>query len=59
MQAAGAVVRRVLDTMKAEVRPGVTTRELDEVGTHVRRAEKANFAPAMVYAFPGWQLYQS
>jgi methionyl aminopeptidase len=53
LQAAGAVVRRVLDTMKAEVRPGVTTRELDEVGTHVIRAEKANSAPAMVYAFPG------
>ena len=53
MQAAGAVVRRVLDTMKAEVRPGVTTRELDEVGLRVIRAERANSAPAMVYAFPG------
>src|SRR5215469_2980142 len=39
--------------MKAEVRPGVTTRELDEVGMRVIRAERANSAPAMVYAFPG------
>ena len=53
MQAAGAVVRRVLDSMRAQVRPGITTRELDEVGTRVMRAADANSAPAMVYSFPG------
>lgn len=53
LQAAGSVVNRVLEAMKAAVRPGVTTRQLDQVGTRVMRAEHANSAPALVYAFPG------
>jgi len=43
----------VLDAMKAEVRPGVTTRHLDEVGARVMREQGARSAPSMVYKFPG------
>jgi len=53
MRAAGEVVRMVLDAMKREVRPGVTTAELDAVGEAVMRQEGAQSAPAMVYKFPG------
>lgn len=53
MRAAGAVVRRVLDAMKLNVRPGVTTAGLDKVGASVMQAEGARSAPALVYGFPG------
>jgi methionyl aminopeptidase len=53
MRAAGAVVRMVLDAMKCQVRPGVTTAELDEVGAGVMRQQGAQSAPALVYKFPG------
>lgn len=53
MQAAGAVVRLMLDAMKNEVRPGITTAELDEVGAGVMRTHGAQSAPALVYQFPG------
>lgn len=53
MRAAGAVVRQMIDAMKREVRPGVTTGELDEVGAKVMRQHGAQSAPRMVYQFPG------
>ena len=53
LRAAGRVVRMVLDAMKAEVRPGVTTRHLDEVGARVMQENGARSAPSMVYQFPG------
>lgn len=53
LRAAGRIVRRVLDAMQAEVRPGVTTRQLDEVGARVMREHGARSAPTMVYKFPG------
>ena len=53
LKAAGRVVRLVLDAMKAEVRPGVTTRYLDEVGARVMEQNGARSAPSMVYQFPG------
>ena len=53
LRAAGAVVRQVLEAMKREVRAGVTTAELDEVGAEVMRREGAQSAPALVYKFPG------
>ncbi len=53
MRAAGAVVRRVLEAMKQQVRPGVTTAELDEAGAKVMREEGAQSGPALVYRFPG------
>ena len=45
LQAAGAVVRRVLETMKSCVRPGITTGELDAVGALVMREQGARAPP--------------
>ena len=53
MRAAGRVVRLMLEAMKSEVRPGITTAELDEVGASVMRQHGAQSAPALVYGFPG------
>jgi len=53
MQAAGAVVRAMLDAMRDEVRVGISTAELDDVGAGVMRQHGARSAPAMVYRFPG------
>ena len=53
LKAVGRIVRQVLDAMQAEVRPGVTTRYLDEVGAGVMHANGAHSAPSMVYKFPG------
>ena len=53
MRAAGAVVRLMLEAMKAEVRVGITTAELDNVGAEVMRQHGAQSAPALVYGFPG------
>jgi methionyl aminopeptidase len=53
MRAAGEVVRRVLEAMRHEVRPGVTTAELDGVGEKTMREHGGRSAPALVYQFPG------
>ena len=53
LRAAGRVVRLVLDAMKSEVRPGVTTRHLDDVGSRVMEQNGATSAPSRVYKFPG------
>jgi len=53
LKAAGRVVRQVLDAMKAAVRPGVTTKHLDDIGARVIEENGARSAPVMVYKFPG------
>src|SRR3979490_2475993 len=53
LKGVGHIVRMVLDAMKAEVRAGVTTRYLDEIGARVMQANGARSAPSMVYQFPG------
>ena len=53
LRAAGAVVRRVLEAMKREVRVGVTTAELDAIGASVIAEHGARSAPATVYNLPG------
>jgi methionyl aminopeptidase len=53
MRAAGDVVQLMLQAMKAEVRPGITTAALDAVGAKVMRQHGAQSAPALVYGFPG------
>lgn len=53
LRAAGAVVRRVLEAMKQQVRVGVTTAELDAIGASVIAENGARSAPASVYNFPG------
>jgi methionyl aminopeptidase len=46
-------VRRVLEAMKRQVRPGITTGELDAIGASVIEENGARSAPATVYNFPG------
>jgi methionyl aminopeptidase len=53
LRAVGRVVRMVLEAMKAEVRPGVTTQYLDDIGARVMRENGARSAPSIVYQFPG------
>lgn len=53
MRAAGAVVRRVIEAMKAHLRAGVTTADLDKIGADVMREHGAQSAPSLVYGFPG------
>lgn len=54
LRRAGAAVARARDAMLAEVRAGVSTAELDEVGRDVLRAHGARSAPQLAYGFPGW-----
>jgi methionyl aminopeptidase len=49
----GRFVCLMLGAMKSEVRAGITTAELDEVGAGVMRQHGARSAPALVYGFPG------
>jgi methionyl aminopeptidase len=53
MELAGKVTRAVLNAMKAAVRPGISTGELDEIGAGVMRAAGGRSAPKLVYGFPG------
>lgn len=53
LRAAGRVVRRMIEAMKRQVRPGVTTAALDEIGARVMRQHGARSAPSLVYGFPG------
>ena len=53
LRSIGKIVRRALDRTAAAVRPGVTTRELDEIGAGVLREAGAEPSPPKVYGFPG------
>jgi methionyl aminopeptidase len=53
LRACGAIVAKALRTMAAEVRPGVTTKELSEIGAKILAAHGAHASPPMVYGFPG------
>jgi methionyl aminopeptidase len=53
---AGRVVADVLAAMKEAVAPGISTRELDEIGAAVMRAAGGRSAPNLVYGFPGVNL---
>jgi methionyl aminopeptidase len=53
LRAIGRIVRQALDAAAAAVRPGITTRELDEIGARVLAGSGAESAPPKVYGFPG------
>jgi methionyl aminopeptidase len=53
LERAGAVTRKVLDAMKAAVRPGISTLDLDQIALEVMQAHGARSAPRLVYDFPG------
>ena len=52
----GHITRLTLDALEAQVRPGVSTAELDDVAAGVFAAHGARSAPAIVYGFPGTVL---
>jgi methionyl aminopeptidase len=53
LRACGLVVAKALRTMAKEVRPGITTAELCEIGSRILAAHGARSSPPMVYGFPG------
>ena len=53
LRACGMIVGKALRAMAAEVRAGVTTAELCEIGSRVLAAHGARSSPPMVYGFPG------
>ena len=54
MQRVGQLVARTIAHMRAAVRPGITTAELDAIGEQFARAEGARSAPQLAYNFPGF-----
>jgi methionyl aminopeptidase len=54
MRRVGQVVARALAEMRAAVRPGITTGELDRVAEAALRREGARSAPRVMYGFPGY-----
>ena len=53
LRRAGAAVAEARDTMALQVRAGVSTRELDEIGRAVLQRHGARSAPQLAYSFPG------
>lgn len=53
LKAAGRVVAEAIKTMRAHTQPGVTTRELDEIGGRVLARAGARSGPQLDYGFPG------
>jgi methionyl aminopeptidase len=53
LRAVGRVVARAMRAMRVQVRAGVTTGELDEVGAKVFRKAGARSGPQLDYGFPG------
>ena len=49
----GKIVALAIAEMKKHVKPGITTRELDEIGERFLRKHGAVSAPKKVYNFPG------
>lgn len=53
LRAAGRVVADAIRAMRAQVRPGISTRELDEAGARVFARAGARSGPQLDYGFPG------
>lgn len=51
---ANEVVGKVLREMKAQARPGMSTLELDQIGSDLLKKYGANSAPKKDYEFPGY-----
>lgn len=49
----GAIVAQTLQAMGKALEPGMTTRELDEIGAKLLEREGARSAPVLAYGFPG------
>ena len=53
LRRAGRVVALAIAEMRRRVQPGISTKELDDVGWRVFRANGARSAPQLAYGFPG------
>ena len=53
LKRAGRVVALTLKEMAAQVKPGISTQDLDKIGAQVMQQHGARSAPQMVYNFPG------
>ncbi|MFT4253345.1 MAG: type I methionyl aminopeptidase [Caulobacter sp.] len=53
LRAVGSVVARTLAAMGAALEPGMTTRELDDIGRALLEKDGARSAPELTYKFPG------
>ena len=53
LKVAGRVVARTLKAMGEALEPGITTRELDDIGRRLLEVEGARSAPELTYGFPG------
>ena len=49
----GSLVARTLTAMGQALKPGMTTRELDDIGRNLLEREGARSAPELTYNFPG------
>mgnify|MGYP001552307573 FL=1 len=54
MRRVGRLVAQTLERMRAAVRPGITTRDIDRVAEDFARAGGARSAPRLAYDFPGF-----
>jgi len=54
LQRVGQLVARTIAHMRAAVRPGMTTAELDGIGEQFAREHGARSAPQLAYDFPGF-----
>ena len=54
MQRVGRLVARTIAHMRAAVRPGLTTAELDAIGEQFAKSHGARSAPRLAYDFPGF-----
>lgn len=54
MQRVGHLVARTIAHMRAHVKPGVTTAQLDAIAEQFATAEGARSAPQLAYGFPGF-----
>ena len=50
----GRIVALARDEMAKAVKPGMTTKQLDEIGQRILEAEGAASAPITMYEFPGY-----
>jgi methionyl aminopeptidase len=53
LKAIGRICAQTLKKMMNAVRPGITTRELDQIGSEFLETEGARSAPKITYNFPG------
>jgi methionyl aminopeptidase len=53
LQKIGRIVGQTLQEMKRQLRPGMTTTELDKIGATILARYGANSAPKLTYGFPG------